>query len=355
MENNKSVIYDMPLTVALAKDKKDLSKHVCEDCYELVYMLMADNKYAFIFGDGADGKPLDVDVNGPVHEKYHKDAIAGHKVVYEWSLNTKGGVKYYQSTLLPLIHEEGKPNVLGIVKDLSPAAYNISQSMVRDYGAKTFAQILIKTREDEKKKIASALHDEIGSTAVILTSILSILQEDLKENKTEDAIKRAGELDAKIKECIDRVKNLVVTMRPPSIDAVGLDGAVKELVENISKFANVKVVYNYREEDNGNIDDEVKIMLYRVVQESLNNALKHAKASRITVSLQNLENIVKIEVEDDGIGFKKGKQKKLSQIGLLGMEESVKYLGGKFDVQTALGKGTKISVSCPKVIYKVEI
>ncbi|MCL2888738.1 MAG: sensor histidine kinase [Elusimicrobia bacterium] len=345
---NKKVIYDMP---AVSGDVKPIDARGIPaglSSYELVYMLDAKHKYAFIFGGEKAGHPENAGLNEPLHEKYHNAALSGKGVIYEWG----SGGRNYRTALIPLGGGQ-VTNVLGIVKEL-PASSGPS-NMVRDGGAKTFSQVLLKTREEEKKRVASALHDEIGTTAVILTSILSILESDIKEGKKADALRRAKEMDARIKECVERIKSLIVTMRPPSIDAAGLDGAVKELVENLNKVSPVKIKYVYEEEDNGAIDDEVKIMLYRVVQESLNNALKHAQAKNINVTLQNLKNLVKIEVKDDGRGFKKAEKPTLSHLGLPGMKESVSYLGGQFKIKTNLGKGTVVAVSCPKVIYKVEL
>ena len=79
------------------------------------------------------------------------------------------------------------------------------------------------------------------------------------------------------------------------------------------------------------------------------------KTSGQVVNNSNLKDLVQIEVKDNGKGFVKGKSRKLHQTGLLGMEESVNYLGGKFEIQTAPGKGTVVKVSCPKVVYKVRI
>ncbi|MDR0291917.1 MAG: sensor histidine kinase [Elusimicrobium sp.] len=345
----KKVIYDMPdISKTEIMPLGACGMPACMSYYELVYMLDAAHKYAFIFGGSKACRAADVEINGSVHEKHHNAALAGAGAIYEWS----SGGKDYRTALIPLGCGQ-VTNVLGLVKEL-PRSRGPA-NMVRDIGAKTFSQALLKTREDEKKKIAGALHDEIGTTAVILTSILSILESDIKEDKKTDALRRAKEMDVKIKESVERLKNLIVTMRPPSIDAVGLEGAVKELVGNLNQVSPVKIKYVYEEEDGGAIDDEVKIMLYRVIQESLNNALKHAKAQNINVTLQNLKNLVKIEVKDDGRGFKKAEKPTLSHLGLPGMKDSVSYLGGQFKIKTDLGKGTVVAVSCPKVIYKVEL
>ena len=319
----------------------------CMSSYELVYMLDAEHKYAFIFGETCGNGASCAARSAAAHEKYHKAAFAGKQISYDWKCC---GV-CYRTNLLPL--GAGKiSHVLGIVSKVTGSC--APANMVRDGGA-TLSQVLLKTREDEKKKIAGALHDEIGTTAVILTSILSILESDIKENKKTAALRRAGEMDVKIKECVDRLKNLIVTMRPPSIDSVGLEDAVKELVEHLNEVAPVKIKYFYEEDGDGQIDDEVKIMLYRVVQESLNNALRHAAAQNIEVTLQNLKNLVKIEVRDNGRGFKPAGKPTAGHLGLRSMKESVKYLGGKFQIKTGAGKGTAVSVSCPKVIYKVGI
>jgi len=339
------VVYETP-------SSGEISSRANVYSYELVYMLDAKHKRAFIFGqkDCGGKDPGGAVLYAPMHEKYHDAALAGREVSYEWA----AGGKSYRSTLIPLVDGKGAvTNVLGLVKDIS--AFTVPANIVRDVGTKTFSQILIKAREEEKKKFAGAMHDEIGTMAVVLTSILSVLESDVNENKKPAALRRAVELKAKIKESVERMKNLIVTMRPPNIDTAGLDGAVKEMVEGLNRISGASIKYKYVEEDDGFIDGEVKIMLYRVVQESLTNALKHSCAQNINVTLQNLKNLVKIEVSDDGRGFRPAGKQTLGHLGLPGMEESVKYLGGQFKIKTALGRGTVVQVSCPKVIYKVGI
>ncbi|ACC97865.1 Histidine kinase [Elusimicrobium minutum Pei191] len=357
-KNNPSIVYGQEQNEACRTSTKTCLCGSCVYAYELAYMLDREHKYAFMFGTSDSDGGVIHDLASSIHDKYHKIAFSGKPVTYEWSLENHGAIKHYQSTLLPLINKNEKNfNVLGVVRDITKMlpSGRIPSDIIKDYGAKTFAQVLLKTKEDEKKKISSALHDELGSAAVVLTSILSVLQEDIKEDKKEDALTRTKELNEEIKETIEKLKNIVVMMRPPSLEAVGLDGAIKEIVENLNKFANVRIIYKYEEKESAEIDDEVKIMLFRVVQEGLSNVIKYSKATEAKVLLQNLKNIVRLEVSDNGVGFKRTTSKKLSQLGLLGMEEMVKYLGGKFQIKTALGKGTVINVSCPKVVYKVDI
>lgn len=331
-------------------------------CNDIVYMLDKKHKYAFLFTSaGAVSGSVLGPAGSELHKKQHEEAFLGKKTVYQWHSVIDGKARYFNSVLTPLLNAEGRAvYVLGIVRDITDIASVFSQEqqsgVVKDAAAKTFAQALLAVREEERKNLTSALHDELGSTSVMLNSMVAIIEEDLKEKKMKAAMQSVKQLDARMKESLDRLKAVVVSMRPPNIDAVGLEGAVHALVDSVRETnPHIEIKFNYEDSAGGDImSDSVKIMLYRVVQESLNNALKHSAAHKITIKMQSLEKNVKVNITDNGKGFNVDAQRSIKNIGLLGMIERVKYLGGKFEIKSALGKGTQIEVTCPKVVYTTQ-
>ena len=226
--------------------------------------------------------------------------------------------------------------------------------MLREGSApRTFSQILLAARETEKKEISKALHDEIGSAVVILTALLSLVKASVKEGNRKQALEDIAKLDVQIKNSVDRVKNIIVSLRPPSLENDGaLGGSVQELLENISGYVHIPYTFDYdpATKENG-ISDSVKILLYRIVQEALNNIVKHARASKIYVLLARQGDQIRLVVEDDGIGFKPVKQRSIRKVGLLAMQDSVRLLGGTISIKSTPGKGTRIEVACPCVVY----
>jgi len=322
--------------------------------YDLVYIADTQHKQIFLFGTpNGEASAITVDPAQTVHEKAHQKAASGEVVSYEWSACQGENNCFFQSTLIPLRDQTGQiGSVLGLVKNITDWAHQYShEQFLKEIGHRTFPQVLLMAREEERRKLSSALHDEIGSSAVILTSLLSMVKESVQHQNKPQALKDIDALDKQIKNSIERIKNIVVSMRPPNLEAVGLEAALRDMVENAAHYGGFEQHFEFISKEETFDSDEVKIVLYRVVQESLNNILKHAKATRVDIRLQQGETDITLTIQDNGRGFVLNEQRSIEHIGLLSMQDSVAYLGGKFVIQSEPGKGTRITVTCPKVVY----
>lgn len=321
--------------------------------YDLVYVARPEDKKVFMFGsaEGFCTSKQDVAASA-LHEKSFQQALSGQVVNYAWSVDREDNTYYYHSTLIPLFDEKQKvATVLGLVRSLEGLSALARNKALHDASARTFSQILLAVREDEKREISKALHDEIGSSAVTLTSILALVKDSVSSNNKKQALQDIARLDEQIKNTIERVKNIIVNLRPPHLEALGLEGAARELLENFSAFTGIEhelVVDDQCEEPS---TDNVKIMLYRVIQEGLNNVVKHAHAKHVKLLLRKTNTTVTVKLEDDGVGFVPPKQRSIRQVGLLAMKDSAAYLGGTLKIKSEPGKGTQITVTCPRVVY----
>lgn len=288
-----------------------------------------------------------------IHADKLRAALAGRAQQYNWSDITKPA--FYQTTVLPLPAAFKKPLVLIMIKEIKTAgASQTRESFLREGpGQPTVTQLLLSAREEEKRKIAKALHDELGSTAVILTSLLTLVRSQVSKGQKAQALSRLQELNEQIKLRVERLKNIVVSLRPPSLEQYGaLCGFIAELLENTCKYANIPYEYECEESCEKGVSDNVKITLYRVVQEALNNIIKHAKAKHIWITLRREKGVLYLRIKDDGVGFVKTRHQSVRRMGLLAMKESVRLLGGTLTIKSALGKGTSIKVTCPCVVYE---
>lgn len=362
-KQKKTCIYPCPgecAEAALFVDNSSTLSSVKErgvEGYDLVYIADVRSKHVFMFGTprGAD-KEVPLDPSLPVHETAHEKAVGGEVVSYEWSVSKELNSCFFQSTLIPLRDSAGEVgSVLGLVKNITTWAYDYGQTHVlKDAKCRTFPQVLLMAREEERKQISSALHDEIGSSAVILTSLLSMVKSSVESDDKAQALKDIAALDAQIKSSIERVKNIVVSLRPPHLEAVGLEDALKDLTENTAHYAGLACKIDFEQENDLPVSDEVSIVLYRVAQESLNNIVKHAGAKQVRLRLRRGSKDVTLTISDDGKGFTPSRQRSIKHVGLLSMRDSVAYLGGKFKIKSEPGKGTVIEVICPKVVYGVK-
>ena len=275
---------------------------------------------------------------------------------YEWSMQEKDTVAFYQTSLVPLCDEQGNiTQVLSLTRNISAWGASVAENVLSEKtGARTFAQILLAAREEEKKAICKTLHDEVGSSAVMLSSLVKILESDLEEGTCARGLSDLAELRKQLRGCLERIRNVIVTLRPPSLEFDGaLGGSIRELLENTSHYLGIPFEFKYSPRlSERAISDNVKIVLYRVTQEALSNIAKHASAKHITACLKKQKNTLYLTIADDGIGFKVAAQRSINHIGLLAMKDSVRLLGGRISIKSAPGKGTCIAVSCPCVVYE---
>ena len=238
--------------------------------------------------------------------------------------------------------------VLGhfFVESLSP--FEMTHRGIRD--AHTALRHLNEKLEAEARRIAHALHDEAGQLLVTVHFALENLARDL----SPDFAPRLQEVRHRLTEVEQQLRRLSHELRPPMLDDVGLIPALDFMAEGVSKRSGVNIVVEGRIPKR--LPPLAEIALYRCVQEALTNVAKHAKASRVTVTLQqqqgdNLTTVV-CSVKDDGRGFQaagvssNGARRGL---GLLGIEERIKSLGGSLDINSAPGLGTELLISVPCV------
>ena len=321
--------------------------------YVFVYRLFKNGKAEVLY-DNSFGKIKKKNFLGKqdIHGLSHKKAFENKRVVYDWFL-MEDTTSFYESTLIPLEDNLGRvESLFCIVKRLEGVSMHGDKNLyIADGVGESFVHLLMKVREEEKRQIASAFHDEVGSGAVLLNSLISILKDDLLEGKKDDALVRLQELEDAIKSISQRMRKIIISVRPPQLKDIGLVSAIKDLIDSLKASSDMKFHFTCEISENIKISDEVKIVLYRCVQESINNVFKHAKAKNIWVNLKEKKASIFLTVKDDGIGYKETKSNSVKKMGLLGMKESAACIGGTFDIKKNNGKGTLVSMQCPKISY----
>lgn len=200
--------------------------------------------------------------------------------------------------------------------------------------------------EEERKHIARELHDEMGPT---LTAVIINLQ--LMARKTEP-----GPASEKLRDTIDlvdrmvqRVRDLSLDLRPPLLEELGLVPALRGYLEAQGARAQMDIVVN-ADSDGPSLSQESEINAFRVVQEAVTNVIRHAKATRATVTVHQTGGDLLLAVKDDGRGFNvrdtmEGPAAKA--LGLLGLQERVFTMGGVVEIDSAPGRGTEVKVRVP--------
>jgi PAS domain S-box-containing protein len=209
---------------------------------------------------------------------------------------------------------------------------------------------LVTLQERERRKLARDLHDEVGQA---LTAIL--LHVDLLARKTEDpiALARIGKVRGIVEASVQQVRGMLQELRPPQLDELGLGAAVSAQLERLD--SNGMSIELDCPPLVPRPDPRIESVAFRLVQECVTNAVKHAKAQRLRVRLQvdRTSEALTVEVIDDGQGFEESElgtvQPGGSGLGLVGMRERVSLVGGELQVQSVRGLGSRISASLPLV------
>lgn len=204
---------------------------------------------------------------------------------------------------------------------------------------------LQQVREDERTRIARELHDELGQALTALRIDLNWLDEKLpgREQKIDDKLSAMlGVVD----KTVDAVRRISEDLRPGMLDDLGLAAAIEHHAEKFSEQTGITCTLSMNRED-FNLDDRVATTLFRVLQESLTNVARHAKATAVSVVLEARAGDILLAVQDNGCGLPVASAPKKKTYGLLGMKERIKLLGGMLDISGAPGQGTRIAATIP--------
>jgi signal transduction histidine kinase len=202
---------------------------------------------------------------------------------------------------------------------------------------------LTRAQEDERRRLALELHDELGqSLSSLLMQVRSCEGRCFVEGGT------GKRLEAEILELIANVRQLAFALRPAILDDYGLDAALRRYVQEMGKQGKLKVDYHGNLKPDERLPEEVESALYRVVQEAMTNVLRHSEASSVSIVLLKGGSSMTLLVEDDGVGMNAAAALLAHKgVGLVGMRERASLLGGQLVLESEPGRGTLLKVVVP--------
>jgi two-component system NarL family sensor kinase len=209
----------------------------------------------------------------------------------------------------------------------------------------TAAEAVVKGEEQERTRLAKDLHDGLGGMLSGIKYSFQTMKGNLVMTpENHQAFERSMDmLDSSIKE----MRRVAHNMMPETLVKFGLDTALKDFCNDINQGGALKVNYQSIGLDGAVIDQTTAITLYRIVQELLNNTMKHASARNVIVQVSRTDNILSVTVEDDGKGFDTSILKQSRGIGWSNIQSRVEFLKGKFDVNSQKEKGTSVLIELP--------
>lgn len=209
---------------------------------------------------------------------------------------------------------------------------------------------LLNAQEEERKRIAIEIHDSLGSyLSVIKFRMENILQQSEKAPDTANDSLKA--LLVTVQECIEECRRIQMDLRPAALDDLGVGAALSWLFRKFGTiYPHIRIEQEIKIEE-GEIPNALKIVIFRITQEALNNLAKHSKANLASVSLKASDRKIELVIKDYGMGFDAdemlGRKRSETGLGLVSMKERASLSGGSFSITSAQEKGTTIHASWP--------
>lgn len=201
----------------------------------------------------------------------------------------------------------------------------------------------IQQQDENYMRVASELHDSLGQNLIILNNdIIKIINTYPVGSKEYDELNKINVL---LTEAVDELRYISSNLYPSKIEKLGLKKAIESVSENAFESAGIKLSLSIGE-INGIFDKDIELNLYRIIQECINNILKHSKATEVNINIHFTSGNLIAEVSDNGIGFE---LKKLQDkgLGLKNINYRTIYCGGSIKINSKPKKGTKIRISIP--------
>lgn len=206
------------------------------------------------------------------------------------------------------------------------------------------AGCLMKAQEEERRRIARELHDDVSQELAALSISLSNIK--LRLPRSDALWDQVAQIQERAKEIAGSIRKLSHQLHPAILEHAGLGGALRFLIAEFSNSQQVR--FDLRlPEHLVPTSDETAICIFRIAQESLRNISKHSRASHVDIELSATDGFINLLITDDGCGFDIDTARKQSGLGLISMAERVRQLQGLFDVRTKPGGGTSLRVRVP--------
>jgi PAS domain S-box-containing protein len=207
---------------------------------------------------------------------------------------------------------------------------------------KLVAQAVVNAQEKERAEIGKELHDNVNQ--ILSTAKLYLELARTEEDERLDLIDRSTD---NISNAINEIRTISRSLVPPSVGDLGLIDSIHDLVENIRATKKLQVSFDFEGEIDDVLDEKRKLMLFRIIQEQVNNVLRHAKATHLIIELNTAGNMIDLTIIDDGQGFDMEKVKLKKGVGLSNIISRAELFNGKVAIKTAPGKGCSLNINVP--------
>ena len=225
----------------------------------------------------------------------------------------------------------------------------LAEEKLKEYSnnLQTLSHRLVEAQESERRHIARELHDEIGQTLTVAEMNLQAAMQSPDAGSLAPRLKAAAEA---VERVLEQVRDLSLNLRPPMLDDLGLDPALRWYTNRQASLAGLQAEFRADALEN-RLDPVIETECFRVAQEALTNVVRHARARAVTVELRKTNGLLDLSVRDDGIGFDVADLRQQAvrgaSLGLLSMEERAALAGGGLEFKSSPGHGTEVHAWFP--------
>lgn len=215
-----------------------------------------------------------------------------------------------------------------------------------------FGLRIIEAQEEERKRLSREIHD---GPAQMLANVLmrsDLIDRVFRERGAQEGFKEIRSLREMVRGALYEVRRIIYDLRPMALDDLGLIPTLRKYLATVEEYdGKTKIVFSsYGAHEDERLPTRLEVALFRLVQEAVTNALKHAEASQIDVKVEVLKDKINLLVKDNGKGFlvNQVRHEKRNSFGLIGMKERVELLDGKIVIHSVPGQGTSIVIQVPR-------
>ncbi len=262
---------------------------------------------------------------------------------YDQRLIKKDGSEAIIELFTRLIKADGKPSAFqNIARDVT------EERKLRD-NLRVQIHRTLMAQEEERKRIARELHDDIAQSILLLSRRLDILISRGAHKPPKASVSELENIQNIANEAYKSLQRYARDLRPSILDQMGLVAALNWLAEELGKELGTKTTV--KADKLPPLPSETELAMFRIAQEALNNVRKHAQASKINITVKSDSNSVKMTITDNGKGFSAprltGDLAREGKLGILGMEERARLIGGNLQIKSEPGKGTTVLAKAP--------
>ena len=354
----RSEIAERKLAVKAVKQAEDRTRLIIDTIPTMAWSLAPDGALEFLNQRWLDytGLSLKEGIEEPTRTVHPDDlsralekwlVVKATSEVYEDELRLQradGEYRWFLVRVAPLLDEQG--NIVKWfgasvdIEDRRRAEKNLEEAHRQ---LKLLSRRRVKVQEEERRHLARELHDEIGQA---LTAAKINLQAALEEPDHAKA-KRIHETTAILERLLGQVRQISLNLRPSTLDDLGLVPALRSLLDEQGRLASVAVRFSAKNMPE-NLDPEIQTTCFRIAQEAITNAVRHARSTQIRVDLSHENGNLRLQIRDNGTGFDaESAQAQTIGLGLVGMKERAALVGGRTRIMASRGNGATVDVTLP--------